>query len=386
MNLSQRIRVLRERIGLDRTEIQDNATHLAAAMAWLRRAQDAAPDGGVAQTFFVKTMRWANSYPETTGYIIPTLYRYAQVYGDTDARARARRMADWECDIQLPDGGVVAGALGDSNRPTVFNTGQVLFGWVRAFEVEDDARYRDSAIRAANWLCVAQDDDGCWRRFPSPMTSRAINTYNTRTAWALARAYEVSGEGRYLDAAVRNCNWALTQANGLGWLARNCLLDDTQPYVHTIAYAMRGLLEVGVVAGHEDFIDAARKIGWALLDRLPADGRLPGRFDSSWHPSVRYSCLTGDAQISINWGRLFQLHGDERLRDGVRTINRFLKTTQALSGPDGERGGIKGSHPINGGYHPWQYPNWAAKYFMDALMMEDALDRFGSERAPGFPG
>ena len=55
MNLSQRIRVLRERIGLDRTEIQDNATHLAAAMAWLRRAQDAAPDGGVAQTFFVKT-------------------------------------------------------------------------------------------------------------------------------------------------------------------------------------------------------------------------------------------------------------------------------------------------------------------------------------------
>ena len=70
---------------------------------------------------------------------------------------------------------------------------------VRSFEVEDDARYRDSAIRAANWLCVAQDDDGCWRRFASPMTSRAINTYNTRTAWALARAYEVSGEERYLD-------------------------------------------------------------------------------------------------------------------------------------------------------------------------------------------
>ena len=29
-------------------------------------------------------------------------------------------------------------------------------------------------------------------------------------------------------------------ANGLGWLAQNCLLDDTQPYVRTIAYAMRG--------------------------------------------------------------------------------------------------------------------------------------------------
>jgi hypothetical protein len=38
-----------------------------------------------------------------------------------------------------------------------------------------------------------------------------------------------------------------------------------------------------------------------------------------------------------------------------------------------ERGGIKGSHPINGGYHPWQYPNWAAKFFADALMLEETI-------------
>ena len=293
-------------------------------------------------------------------------------------------MTDWECDIQLPDGGVVAGALGDSDKPTVFNTGQVLFGWIRAFEVEGEERYRESAIRAANWLCDAQDADGCWRRFGSPMTSRHINTYNTRTAWALARAYEVSGERRYLESAVHNCEWAMTQRNEHGWLARNCLLDDTQPYVHTIAYAMRGLLEVGVVAMRGDFIDAACDIGSAVLDRLPENGRLPGRFDQRWRPTVSYSCLTGDAQISINWGRVFQIRGGEQFRDGVRTINRFLKTTQTLTGDAGERGGIKGSHPISGGYHPWQYPNWAAKYFVDALMMEDTLT--GASAAATFHG
>jgi len=374
MNLAQRIRVLGERAGFGATVPQDNAIHLRAAVDWLRRAQDATADDGVAQAWFVLRDQWAPSYPETTGYIIPTLYRYAAVYGDADAGARARRMTDWECAIQLPDGGVVAGALGDCEQPTVFNTGQVLFGWVRAFEVEGDARYRAAASRAADWLCAAQDADGCWRRFGSPLTSRHINTYNTRTAWALARAYELSGDERYLGAAVRNCEWALTQRNDRGWLAGNCLQDDTQPYVHTIAYAMRGLLEVGVIAGRDEFIAAACRIGAAVLERLPDDGRLPGRFDAAWRPTVRYSCLTGNAQMAVNWGRVFQLQGGEEFRAGVRTLNCFLKTTQALTGNDAERGGIKGSHPINGGYHPWQYPNWAAKYFVDALMMEDALD------------
>jgi hypothetical protein len=101
---------------------------------------------------------------------------------------------------------------------------------------------------------------------------------------------------------------------------------------------------------------------------------------------VSYSCLTGNAQMSINWGRLYQCRGGERFRDGVGTINRFLKTTQAQSGSDGERGGIKGSHPISGGYHPWQYPNWAAKYFVDALMMEDALEGAGTRQASAFYG
>jgi hypothetical protein len=121
----------------------------------------------VAQTWLVRSRRWAPSYPETTGYIIPTLYRYAAITGDEDCRARARRMADWEIDIQLPGGGVLAGALGDSDKPTVFNTGQVIFGWVRAFEEEQDERYRDAAVRASAWLCDIMDDDGCWRKFGS---------------------------------------------------------------------------------------------------------------------------------------------------------------------------------------------------------------------------
>ena len=65
---------------------------------------------------------------------------------------------------------------------------------------------------------------------------------------------------------------------------------------------------------------AARKIGDAMLAALPADGRLPGRFDADWKPTVKWSCLTGDCQLGINWGRLFQITGDARYRDATTRI------------------------------------------------------------------
>jgi len=373
MNVALTLRAVRESAGLARARRESIQTHLDGAIVWLKHAQDVTGNDGVAQTFLVRQHTWAPAYPETTGYIIPTLYRYSALTGDADSAARARRMTDWECEIQLPDGGVLAGALGTSDQPTIFNTGQVLFGWVRAYEVESDERYRTAAARAADWLCKAQDADGCWRRFGSPFTKTSVNLYNTRTAWGLALVHAVTDEPRFLDAAVRNVDWALAQAHRNGWMPNNCLGNDRQPFVHTIAYAMRGFLEVGAYASRADFIDQARRIGDAVLARLPANGSLPGRFDAAWNPTVKWSCLTGNCQMAVNWARLYQLTGDPRYREAVSRVNRFTSSTQRLAGNDAERGGIKGSHPIQGGYHPWQYPNWAAKFFADALMMEMAV-------------
>ncbi len=377
MGIAETIRLkmlsLKDACGIGLTVPTDNRVHLDAAVAWLKHAQDVTGNGGVAQTYLIRSQRWAPSYPETTGYIIPTFYRYAALAGDDDARQRARRMADWEIEIQHPTGGVLAGALGDSDRPTIFNTGQVIFGWVRAFEEEGDERYRQAAVRAADWLIDAMDTDGCWRKFGSPMTGKHVNTYNTRTAWSLARVHDITGDRAYLKAAVKNAEWALTQRNASGWLARNCLQDDQQPFTHTIAYAMRGLLEIGAAAGRSDFITAARVIGDAMIAALPGDGRQPGRFDEQWKPTVKWSCLTGDCQLGINWGRLFQITGEQRYRDASSRVLSFVKKTQLLTGGDNDtRGAIKGSYPVDGGYHPWQYPNWATKFYADALMIDEA--------------
>ncbi len=378
MNLVKTARELYE-VHKDKKNIitpKDDLLHLKAGMEWLVHAHDISDDDGVPQTYLTKSKHWANSYPETTGYIIPTLYRYYEMTNDESFRTRAVKMVDWECDIQLEDGGVLAGAMGDSDQPTVFNTGQVLFGWVTAYENEKSDRYLNSLIKASDWLCEIMDEDGCWRKFGSPMTlTDGINLYNTRSAWGLVRAHQVTGNDRYLECAIRNLEWALSHCKENGFADLNCLHDKAQPFLHTIAYAMRGFLEIGEYAKREDFIDQAIKMGDALLPHVRSNGYIPGRFDKDWKPTVSWSCLTGNAQISINLCRLFQITNNQKYLAAARSVMDYTKSTQILVSEDKNiLGGIKGSHPINGGYHPWQYPNWATKFFSDALMILHTIE------------
>jgi len=41
----------------------------------------------------------------------------------------------------------------------------------------------------------------------------------------------------------------------------------------------------------------------------------------------------------------------------------------------GTRGAVKGSFPVSGGYAPHQYLNWAAKFFIDANLLEQRVRR-----------
>ena len=73
---------LKDRFGLpDDDPGTDNA--IKAAIAWLCRAQDMSisQDGGVAYRY-TYIDGWLDSYPETTGYIVPTILKYAKLEKD----------------------------------------------------------------------------------------------------------------------------------------------------------------------------------------------------------------------------------------------------------------------------------------------------------------
>ena len=83
---------------------------------------------------------------------------------------------------------------------------------------------------------------------------------------------------------------------------------------------MRGFLEIGVIAKRQDFIAQAIKMGDAMLGQVQGNGFIAGRFNAKWQPTVKWSCLTGNAQISINWCRLAQITADMRYVDAAAAV------------------------------------------------------------------
>lgn len=224
--------------------------HINAAYQWLCVAQDASPDNGVSASYSFLD-GWKPSYPETTGYIIPTFFELARYKGDEEAHKRALLMADWEIGVQLATGAVQGGHIGVGPAPVVFNTGQVLFGLVAAFQETGQARYVEAAQRAADWLVDVQDDDGAWRRHVSIRTPIPVATYNARSAWGLVLLGQTVGDDRYITAGRKNLDWCLTQQNTRGWFANNAFRPGEAPLLHTIGYVVEGMLEAGLLI-HEE--------------------------------------------------------------------------------------------------------------------------------------
>jgi uncharacterized protein YyaL (SSP411 family) len=347
-----------------------------AAAAWLARAQDATPDDGVSYGYFPCDVAggWDVSYPETTGYIIPSLIAFAKHDNDPSLIARALRMARWETSIQMPSGAVQGGKLMPPEKQTAaaFNTGMVLHGFSAAFRESFDPAIFAAGRQAADFLVNDMTPEGYFRTNGAFVAPDRIKAYNALCGWALYLFGQDAKEERYIAAAIRAAEGAMKQQRENGWIADNCLTDPNAPLTHTIGYTLQALIEIGVLAKRPEFIEAALKGVEPLVTRLSPTGRLAGRYRADWTPAVGSTCLTGSAQIAIVLYRLTKELGDQRWAAAADRIVDWLKASQVVDCADpGVNGALAGSLPIFGEYMTGGYPNWATKYFLDALMLQE---------------
>jgi hypothetical protein len=371
--------ILRDRRGADSGPSKDYI-HLHAAMEWLCRAQDVTGCGGVSAGYYFDR-NWFGPYPETTGYIISTFLDYEKLKNNDNCLERAVRMGDWETDTQM-DTGAVRGGVGVNDYPIVFNTGQVILGWLALYRMTKESRFLESAIKAADWLVSIQDEDGKWSRHTYLGVPHA---YHTRVAWPLLEMFALTDDDKYRIAGERNIDWALSNHIGSGWLMRMAFSDEETPPTHTIAYTLRGLLESSRYLSGEQknrtlslVTTAAENImkRFELRKQNPyaMPEYLPARLNEKWKPDADYSCLTGNCQIAIIWLKLHRMTTDARFLNAALKILDQVKATQSLDSPNpGIRGGIAGSYPIWGGYVPYAYPNWPPKFFADAIMLQENI-------------
>jgi uncharacterized protein YyaL (SSP411 family) len=356
---------------------ESDQKHLNEAIEWLKRSHDATDLKGSSGIYtFLKG--WTEPYPETTGYIIPTLLKYSDIKNDQSLVDRAIKMADWEIDIQL-DSGAVRGGVGINEYPIVFNTGQVMIGWVAIYKHTNDKKYLEAAKRAANWLVGNMDEDGKWSK---NTYNNHPHAYNVRVTWPLYEVGRITNNQEIINAAEKNIRWVLSGVQENGWINHMDFEGENEPFTHTIAYTLRGLLECSFLAD-KDFkkeiqshvVKAAKKIEdiYKALSGTPNTTRnfLPGTIGDSWNSTAKYSCLTGNAQMAIIWIKLYHITNEKSFLDSATKNLEQLKSTQRLSSSNGGiKGAIAGSYPTWGGYIHYAYPNWATKFFADAMMLK----------------
>lgn len=346
-----------------------------AGLAWLKRAQDcsASHDGGFARDFSLIN-GWATSYPETSGYIVPTFIAEAELSGDGALRERAQRCLDWLVAIQFPDGGFQGGRIDQKPRvPVTFNTGQILLGLAAGAAHLDREKYLEPMRRAAAWLRDSQDADGCWRKHPTPFSEQGEKAYETHVAWGLFEAARVAPNEGFGEAGLKQVCWALTKQQPNGWFASNCLEEPDAPLTHTIGYVLRGIVEAHRWCADQALIEAAYRAADGLLPVIAVDGRLPGRLDSNWRGVVDWVCLTGSVQIAHSLFLLARESGRTDYAVKAKALNAYVRRTLSLSDDPDTLGGVRGSFPVHGEYGRFQYLNWAAKFMIDACREELAF-------------
>lgn len=203
------------------------------AIGWIKANEN--KGGGIAS--------WTGniSYPEVTGYTIPTLLHYGE-------KELATRLGDWLLTIQNETGYF----RGLDGVPRVFDTFACYEGLTALGK-----KYSDAAKRAAAWIETQKLPSGFYR---SQHDSERIDFYNARAAGTLDKA----------------------QAGK--WLLRDWF-DGGKQRAHYLAYGLEGLLNAG--------LDVTPHVG-----KLTITGIAPAYIDKEYR-AINGTDTCATAQIGI---------------------------------------------------------------------------------------
>lgn len=282
----------------------------AQALEWLRAHEN--PTGGIRVH-----SRHANSYPEVTGYIVPTVLACGE-------DALARRLVRWLMCVQRANGCYTDP---DNGVPYIFDTGQVLRGLLAGADLVPGTL--ESARRACDYLISEMVDCGAGgfgNRFKGVVPESA----HLYVLPALVEAAGVLGQPEYETAARRCLEHYLTLPDAL----------SLHTLTHFLAYELEALIDLGRS-------ECALPVLELLRQRQKPDGSIRAIEGVDW------VCVPGLIQLAICWYKLGETEPAERA----------LAWVEARQQPSG---GFLGSMGEGARYFPKAELSWAAKFYLDA--------------------
>ena len=350
--------------------------HFKNSIEWMKRAQESGDDDGFASHYDLEK-GWQASYPEVTGYIIPTLFNCSKLLQDNELHKRAIRASNWLLSIQNETGSF-QGRLIDEKVPTpvVFNTGMIIFGLLAAYENTKNNNFLLSAKKAGDWLSNTQCPDGTWKNFCT-LNGDSKHAYHSRVSWALLKLYKITGEEKYFLAAYRNNESVLRNQQQNGWYMYSSLTKDVanKPLLHFTSYTIRGMLESGEMLNCERWSSSAIRASEFLRTKLEDEGALYGRYDDVWNRAAEWECLTGTVQMAIIFLKLYEKTKEKKwLTASDQCVERVISYSPRDNDSRNIVGSVSGSYPIDGSYMANCYLSWATKFLLDFFIIRRGIN------------
>lgn len=282
------------------------------------------------------------SYPEVTGYYIPTLLRWGY-------RDLALSYAKWLISIQKEDG-----AWYDSKdkEPYIFDSAQILKGLIAIRKLLPEAEA--SIIKGCDWILSHMNEEGrlvppSWNAWgeDKDFCDEIIHIYCLSP---IIEAGEILDRADYKEKAQKI--WKYYKETYYEKIMNFSLLS------HFYAYLMEALIDLGEMRMARDAMNKLAKY-------QKSNGAVPGLNNVDW------VCSTGLFQLALVWFRL----GD------IERGNKAFKYACSLQN---NNGGWFGSYPSEDKtdeeniYFPHGEISWACKYFLDALYYKNYAE-FNSE-------
>ena len=341
-------------------------------IAWLKRTYEVTGMQGSSMGYSrIKRpwQGWYPAYPETSGYLLETLCRLSAAnLGDWESYIDSS--VTWLLNLQLEDGAFTGGLVGGNQR-SVFNSAMIMSGLVAAYKNTGSAPVLGTIKRTLDWLLEEQNTHGGFSRWSYHEGYEP--TYYTRVLWSLAAAAQICDGYRISKQISKGLSHYLSRVEDN--FPSDCSL---QPgglnFSHTLAYCIRGFLESATWLEDQSSSDHAFSMVDRWISEVRNNGRIAGAYDAEWQGNYNFVCVPGNFQFADLLFRCYELSGDlQYYQEGIKVLTLTERSQRINVRDKNIKGAFPGSIPFWGPYLRFCYPNWGAKFYLDAACRSEEL-------------
>jgi len=285
--------------------------------------------------------RFSSPYPETTGYLLPTLLLASNYLNNPSLKDLALDQIDFFYSIRNEDGSFYQSL--ENKKPIVFDTGQILLGLSAVYQKHPSHRILELISGSQSWLLSNLNEKGAFTKYnyhPGYNPS-----YYSRVFWAMFGANKILKHKNQANLLEGYNNLLSLKNNNLSFKNWH-FTSQSEAFTHTIIYTLRGLWESAVLLNDFSTQEYVKLALSDIITRFKKEGNtFYGAYDHNWKANKSFQCSTGNAQLAILLLKVFRKEVD---LDIIYSLIVTLLSNQKKSGQN--KGAVSSSIPLWGKY------------------------------------